>query len=59
MLTVIGDYISDVAHDPYKPKARKPFVFPEIPGEEHRNPDLPQIREKYKCWDAHGNVLHE
>ncbi|KAI9678524.1 MAG: hypothetical protein M1822_007467 [Bathelium mastoideum] len=38
-------------------KRGKALDFPEIPGEEHRNRDLPQIREQYnQPRDSDGNV---
>ena len=44
-------------------KRGKALDFPEIPGEEHRNADLPQIREQYnQPRDSEGNVtpmLHD
>lgn len=48
-LTKIGNYLGTAAHDQLESEFKhgKALDFPEIPGEEHRNPALPQIRERY------------
>jgi hypothetical protein len=59
-LRAVGKYLGTPAHglfDDSEFKHGKALDFPEIPGEEHRNPDLPQIREQYnQARDADGNV---
>jgi hypothetical protein len=59
-LTAIGNYLGTAAHDQFDDsefKRGKAVDFPEIPGEEHRNSALPQIRERYnQSRDADGNV---
>ncbi|KAM3083118.1 hypothetical protein ACMFMG_003783 [Clarireedia jacksonii] len=53
-LTKVGNYVGNVAQkrfDDSEFKTGKAIDFPEIPGEEHRNQRLPQIRETYN-----GNV---
>ncbi|KAF2812966.1 uncharacterized protein BDZ99DRAFT_486380 [Mytilinidion resinicola] len=58
MLTSIGNYFGTAAHDDVSEFKRGRAVdFPEIPGEEHRNPALAQIRESYNPRrDAEGNL---
>lgn len=59
-LTAVGIYLGTAAPDRFDDsefKRGKALDFPEIPGEEHRNRALPQIREQYnQCRDADGNV---
>lgn len=49
-LTAIGNYLGTPTHDWYDDsefKCGPALDFPEIPGEEHRNRELPQIREQW------------
>ncbi|TVY82447.1 hypothetical protein LSUE1_G004250 [Lachnellula suecica] len=47
-LTAIVNHLGTAAHfDDSEFKHGKALDFPEIPGEQHRNPTLPQIREQY------------
>jgi len=49
-LNAIGNHLGSAAHDQFHSSEfkRGPALdFPEIPGEEHRNRALPQIREQY------------
>jgi hypothetical protein len=49
-LNAIGNHLGSAAHDQFHGsefKRGKALDFPEIPGEEHRNRALPQIREQY------------
>lgn len=47
-LNAIGNHLGAAAHiDNSEFKHGKALDFPEIPGEEHRNRDLPQIRTQY------------
>lgn len=49
-LTTFSNYLGSAAHDQFNDlefKRGKAVDFPEIPGEEHRNPELSQIREQY------------
>jgi hypothetical protein len=59
-LTTISNHLGTAAHDQFDDsefKHGKALDFPEIPGEEHRNCALRQIREQYnQCRDADGNV---
>lgn len=59
-LTAIGDYFTTAApnrFDDSEFKLGKALNFPELPGEENRNPALPQIREQYNHGrDLSGNV---
>jgi hypothetical protein len=59
-LAAIGTYLGTAAPDRFDDsdfKHGKALDFPEIPGEEQRNPDLPQIREQYNPYrDVDGNV---
>ena len=59
-LTAIGNYLGTAAPDRFDDsefKHGKALDFPEIPGEEHRNRALHQIREQYNhSRDAEGNV---
>jgi hypothetical protein len=59
-LTAIDKYLGTAAQaqfDDSEFKHGKALDFPEIPGEEHRNSALPQIREQYNQYrDARGNV---
>ncbi|RFU28503.1 hypothetical protein B7463_g7840, partial [Scytalidium lignicola] len=59
-LTTISNYVGTAAPDLFDDsefKQGKAVDFPEIPGEEHRNRALPQIREQYNpSRDADGNV---
>ncbi|KAF2494336.1 hypothetical protein BU16DRAFT_71120 [Lophium mytilinum] len=58
MLTSVGNYFGTAAHDDVAEFKRGRAVdFPEIPGEEHRNPALAHIRESYNPRrDAEGNL---
>ena len=62
-LTEIHNYLGTAAHDRFDDSAfkrGKALDFPEIPGEEHRNRALPQIREQYNLSrDVEGNVTPE
>ncbi|KAJ8059099.1 hypothetical protein OCU04_012075 [Sclerotinia nivalis] len=59
-LTAIGNYIGTAAEfrlDDSEFKHGKAVDFPEIPGEDQRNPKLPHIREAYNhTRDADGNI---
>ncbi|CZR58895.1 uncharacterized protein PAC_08787 [Phialocephala subalpina] len=59
-LTTVVTYFGTAADDRFDDsgfKRGRADDFPEIPGEEHRNSALPQIREQYnKLRDADGNV---
>lgn len=49
-LVKIGNYLGTAAHDQFDNSEfthGKAQDFPEIPGEEHRNPELSQIRQQY------------
>lgn len=60
VLTAISNYVGTAAYERFDDsefKRGKAVDFPEIPGEEHRNRELPRIREQYNQYqDAHGNV---
>jgi hypothetical protein len=59
-LTAIGDYLGTAAQDRFdlsEFKRGKALDYPEVPGEERRNPELLLIREQYNpSRDADGNV---
>ncbi|KAL3418819.1 hypothetical protein PVAG01_09040 [Phlyctema vagabunda] len=59
-LTWVGSYIGTAARDRFDDsefRRGKAVDFPEIPGEEHRNKELPRIRKGYNpSRDADGNV---
>ena len=57
-LNAIGNQLGTAAHlDDSEFKHGKALDFPEIPGEEHRNRALPQIRTQYNlARDDDGNV---
>lgn len=59
-LTSIGNYLGTAAPDRFDDsefKRGRAVDFPEIPGEENRNPTLPQIREQYnQSRGSDGNV---
>jgi hypothetical protein len=59
-LTAVADYLGTPALDRFDDsefKHGKAVDFPEIPGEEHRNRALPQIRTQYnQTRDEDGNV---
>ncbi|KAH8884365.1 hypothetical protein GQ53DRAFT_752230 [Thozetella sp. PMI_491] len=49
-LNVLGNYFGNPSHDMFDDsefRQGRAVDFPEIPGEEHRNPELDQIREAY------------
>ncbi|KAB8299060.1 hypothetical protein EYC80_001185 [Monilinia laxa] len=60
VLTAIGNYVGTAAEfrlDDSEFKHGKAVDFPEIPGEDQRNPKLPHIREAYnQTRDADGNI---
>lgn len=60
VLTAIGNYVGTAAEfrlDDSEFKHGKAVDFPEIPGEDQRNPNLPHIREAYnQTRDADGNI---
>ncbi|KAF7942417.1 hypothetical protein BELL_0386g00050 [Botrytis elliptica] len=60
VLTAIGNYVGTAAEfrlDDSEFKQGKAVDFPEIPGEDQRNPKLPHIREAYnQTRDADGNI---
>ncbi|ESZ95869.1 hypothetical protein SBOR_3763 [Sclerotinia borealis F-4128] len=60
VLTAIGNYVGTAAEfrlDDSEFKHGKAVDFPEIPGEDQRNPKLPHIREAYnQSRDANGNI---
>ncbi|QSZ32101.1 hypothetical protein DSL72_001670 [Monilinia vaccinii-corymbosi] len=60
VLTAIGNYIGTAAQfrlDDSEFKHGKAVDFPEIPGEDQRNPKLQHIREAYnQTRDADGNI---
>lgn len=62
-LTAVGSYLGTAAQDRFDVsdfKRGKALDYPELPGEEHRNPDLPQIRREYNQYrDADGNATPE
>ena len=59
-LTSMGNFFGTANRDWFDDsefRRGKALDFPEIPGEEHRNRDLPQIREQYnQPRDSDGNV---
>lgn len=58
-LSVIGNYLSTASRDQFDDsefKHSRALDFPEIPGEEHRNPTLPQIRTQYNQWREEENT---
>ncbi|KAF4620188.1 hypothetical protein G7Y89_g14633 [Cudoniella acicularis] len=59
-LTSVGNYLGTAAPDRFDDsefKQGKAVDFPEIPGEDYRNSNLPQIREQYNpTRDASGNA---
>ncbi|OTA75906.1 hypothetical protein M434DRAFT_26096 [Hypoxylon sp. CO27-5] len=59
VLWTIGNYLGTAARDRYDDsefKHGKAIDFPEIPAEEQRNPDLPQIREVYNQHREEENL---
>lgn len=60
VLTAIGNYVGTAAEfrlDDYEFKHGKAVDFPEIPGEDQRNPKLPHIREAYnQTRGVDGNI---
>ncbi|RDL29812.1 uncharacterized protein BP5553_10677 [Venustampulla echinocandica] len=60
VLTTIGNHLGTAAHNQFDDsefKRGKAVDFPEIPGEEHRNHALRQIRDQYNpSRDADGNA---
>lgn len=60
-LTGFANYLGTPGHDLFDDsefKSGKALDFPEIPAEEQRNPDLPQIREQYNQHRAADNDTH-
>jgi hypothetical protein len=57
-LRTIGKYLGTPGHDLIDDSwCEKALDYPVIPGEEGRNPDLPQLKVQYKqSRDANGNV---
>lgn len=59
-LTLMGNYLTTASHDQFDDsefKHGKALNFPEIPGEVHRNPELPRIREHYNQYpEEDGNI---
>ncbi|KAI1099295.1 hypothetical protein F4804DRAFT_86966 [Jackrogersella minutella] len=52
-LRKVSDYLGTAAHDRFDDsefKHGKALDFPEVPAEEMRNPDLPNIRERYNQY---------
>jgi hypothetical protein len=57
MFTAISNYLGSQLFDDSGFKSGKATEFPVVPGEEHRNERLPQIREQYNLSrDADGSV---